>query len=129
MNVHVPVESMLGNPLSIRGLMRVGVYELKVAALAQSIGVGCFVSAAVIYGLIALPTPEAHRSATPPMPDRKSSARVDSLAATSRTLRSSKLGSRGEHMNSHRACGPVEDLPMRPFRARRALQRRLRRRH
>jgi hypothetical protein len=67
MNVHVPVESMLGNPLSIRGLMRVGVYELKVAALAQSIGVGCFVSAAVIYGLIALPTPEAHRSATPPM--------------------------------------------------------------
>ena len=67
MNTHpLRADPSPSNALSIRAFTHVGFRELRVAAIAQSIGVVCFVSAAVIYGLIALPTPEVQRSVIPP---------------------------------------------------------------
>jgi hypothetical protein len=52
----------------IRSFIRFGVNELKVAAIAQSIGVIVFVSAALIYGLLFVPAPEIEPSVPPAPP-------------------------------------------------------------
>jgi hypothetical protein len=52
---------------SLRTFGHLTAVELKAAALAQLIGVVSFVAAAIIYGLITIPSPEAHSPISPPV--------------------------------------------------------------
>lgn len=51
---------------SLRTFGHVAAVEIKAAAIAQLIGVVAFAAAALIYGLITIPTPDAHSRISPP---------------------------------------------------------------
>lgn len=66
MNATSNVGSIPSSAGLARAFVRVGAQEVRVAALAQSVGVVLFVSAAILYGLLN-PTSEIQRSVSPPV--------------------------------------------------------------